>query len=79
MVTITADLLDEMLRSRMASSGESEADAVRCILAQVASLPDVCFHDCESRWEQSGRSRDSSVGFVPSHAGENTVTRRTEK
>lgn len=33
-------LVDEMIRSRIASSGETEADAIQHILAQVASLPD---------------------------------------
>ena len=33
-------LVDDMIRSRMESSGETEADAIRQILAQVANLPD---------------------------------------
>ena len=33
-------LVDEMIRERMASSGETEAEAVQSILARVGNLPD---------------------------------------
>jgi len=33
-------LVDEMIRSRIASSGESEAEAIQSISARFADLPD---------------------------------------
>jgi hypothetical protein len=33
-------LVDEMIRSRMESTGDTEAQAVQSILARVADLPD---------------------------------------
>ncbi|MGB8581632.1 MAG: hypothetical protein WCD47_12480 [Candidatus Sulfotelmatobacter sp.] len=33
-------LVDEMLRSRIETSGETEAEAIQSILARVADLPD---------------------------------------
>jgi polyhydroxyalkanoate synthesis regulator phasin len=48
-------LVDEMIRSRIESSGETEAEAIQKILAQISDLPD----DTSMMVDQSGEVVDA--------------------
>jgi hypothetical protein len=48
-------LVDDMIRSRIESSGETEAEAIRSILASVANLPD----DAAMRVKPDGTTVDA--------------------